>query len=166
MITVYIGISERFDSIKGMTERSILANTDSEIEIIHLYPEIESGCTGFSDVRYQIKKGIYLDVDMIVMGDIAELWAYHHPGKFVCMQDGSTEVAVIDCKHTCRNKWEQHLLPKECIIPDEWNVEDYKYHDKALPDNIKLFHFTDMKTQPWFYDHPNKEALEIYNQWK
>jgi len=149
-----------------MTERSILRNTKHPVDIAHLYPSAESGCTGFSDVRYQIGKGIYLDVDMIVLGDIAELWSYHKPEKFVCMQDGSTEVAVIDCVHKCRNKREQHLLPKDCSIPDEWNVEDYKYHNGSLPENIKLLHFTDLKTQPWFYDHPNAEAVSIYEDYK
>lgn len=159
MIPVYIGISERFNRIKGMTERSILANTSADVEITHLYPDNESGCTGFSNVRFDIKYGIYLDCDMIVLGDIADLWAYHRPGKFVCMQDGSTEVAVIDADHRCRDKYQQHLLPKEPIIPMEWNVED-----KVIP-GMKLLHFTDLKMQPWFYGHTNPEAVEIYKQW-
>ena len=71
-IPVFIGISQRFKRIEGLTETSILANTSAQVDIVHLYPAIESGCTGFSDVRYQIKHGIYLDVDMIVLGDIAE----------------------------------------------------------------------------------------------
>ena len=166
MIPIYIGISKRFDCIKGMTERSILENTRAEVDIIHLYPAIEAGCTGFSNVRYTIRKGIYLDCDMVILGDIAELWSFHKEGKFVCMQDGSTEVAVIDCEHNCTNKTEQHLLPKDCSIPLEWNVEDFKYHNTSLPENIKNFHFTDMKTQPWFFSHPNREALEIYGRYR
>ena len=166
MIPIYIGISKRFDCIKGMTERSILEHTSANVDIIHLYPEIEAGCTGFSNVRYTIRKGIYLDCDMIILDDIVDLWAYRKPGKFVCMQDGSTEVAVIDCEHLCRNKTEQHKLPKSCDIPLEWNVEDFKYHHTSLPKNIKNFHFTDMKTQPWFYNHPNQEAIKLYNEYK
>lgn len=160
MIPIYIGISERFRFLEGMTERSILKHTNTDVQITHLYPEVESGCTGFSNVRYTIKKGIYLDVDMIVLGDIAELWAYHRPGKFVCMQDGSTAVSVIDCEHNCTNKHEQHLLPKENIIPPEWNTED------KVENGMKLLHFTNMHTQPWFFDHPNKEALKIYDEYK
>ena len=160
MIPVYIGISERFRFLEGMTERSILKNTNADVKIVHLYPEVESGCTGFSNVRYTIKKGIYLDVDMIVLGDIAELWAYHRQGKFVCMQDGSTAVSVIDCDHNCTNKTEQHLLPKESIIPREWNMED------KVELGMKLLHFTNMHTQPWFSEHPNKEALKIYDEYK
>jgi hypothetical protein len=165
-IPIYIGISERFKFLEGMTERSIRAHTTSEVEIIHLYPEQESGCTGFSDVRYTIERGIYFDVDMIVFGDVAELWAMRKPGRFVCMQDGSTEVAVIDCKHLCHNKSQQSMLPKSCDIPPEWNVEDFQYYHRPMPDNMKLLHFTALDTQPWFYEHPNPEMVEIYNQWK
>jgi len=97
---------------------------------------------------------------MIVLGDIAELWEYRLPGNYVCMHDGSTEVAVIDCKHSARNKKEARFIPKKCIIPDVWNVED-----KVIP-GMKLLHFTDLSTQPWFYNHPNKQALNIYKDYR
>lgn len=160
MINVFIGISEKFRCIEGMTERSIIRNTDAKVNIIHIYPEVEAGCTGFSNVRYDIRYGIYLDADMIVLGDIAELWSYSEEGKFVCMQDGSTEVAAIDCSHLCRNKHNTHKLPLLPTIPAEWNVED------KVVDGMKLLHFTDLDTQPWFDDHPNKEAVAIYEEYK
>lgn len=159
-LKVFIGISKRFECVKGLTEYSIRANTSEEVEIVHLYPEVESGCTGFSDVRFGIKQGIYLDCDMIVLGDIAELASYHRPGKFVCIEDGSTEVAVIDCVHLCRNKFEQHKLPKLSIIPRAWNVED------KIEPGMKLLHFTDLKHQPWFYEHPNADAVRVYNEYR
>lgn len=159
-IPIYIGISKRFDVVKGLTKYSIERNTSAPVNIVHLYPDIEEGCTGFSNVRYTIERGIYLDCDMIVLGDIAELWGYRRPGKFVCLKDGSTEVAVIDCLHYCRNKHQQNLLPKEPIIPLNWNCED-----KVSP-AAKLVHFTDLKTQPWFFQHPNKEASALYEQYK
>lgn len=158
-IPVFIGISERFRVIEGMTERSIRAHTEAAVDIVHLYPAVESGCTGFSDVRYQIRKGIYLDCDMVVLGGIDELWSYRKEGKFVCMQDGSTEVAVIDCKHFCTNKREQYLLPKVCSIPPEWNIED-----RVTPD-AKIVHFTDLKTQPWFHDHPDPDCIALYQNY-
>lgn len=172
MIPIYIGISNRFNIAKGLTEKSILQNTNAEVNIKHFYPDYESGCTGFSNVRYQITYGIYLDCDMIVLGDIAELWGYREQGKYVCIEDGSTEVAVIDCTHQCRNKHEQHLLPKKPIIPKQWNVTDaYKDGEKTkyltnVPSDTKLFHFTALATQPWFYDHPNKEAVALYERYK
>ncbi len=162
MIPIYIGIAHRFDVIKSLTWNSILENSDADVSIELLYPKVEAGCTGFSNVRYDIEYGIYLDCDMIVLGDIAELWAYRQPGKFVCMQDGSTEVAVIDCRHECRNKTEQHLLPKACTIPPQWNVEDHQLGVAPIPADTKLFHFTDLKTQPWFYHHPNPAAVDLF----
>jgi len=164
VIDIYIGISHRFDIIKGMTERSILRNTSAKVNITHLYPDNEQGATGFSSVRYGIRKGIYIEVDMIVLGDIAELWEYHQTGKFVCMHDGKTDVAVIDCVHACHNKREQHLLPKLPIIPPQWNVIPIT-EDSVIPDDTKLLHFSCMDSQPWFYEHPNKRALEIYEEY-
>ena len=159
-IPVFIGISERFREIEGLTERSVLENTNSRVQITHLYPDVESGCTGFSNVRYSIKYGIYLDCDMIVLGDIAELWSYRRKGRFVCMADGSTEVAVIDCDHNCQNKHQQHLLPKSPIIPLDWNVED------EVRPGMKLLHFTGLNTQPWFYEHPSQAAVNVYERYR
>lgn len=166
-IKVFIGMSKRFECVKGLTEKSILENTALDVEIVHLYPKKESGCTGFSDVRYTITDGIYLDCDMIVLGDIGELWGYREKGKFVCIEDGSSEVAVIhECNHLCRTKTQEHLLPKRASIPVEWNVEDYKYFpNQPLPKNIKLFHFTALDFQPWFHDHPNDQARELYERY-
>ena len=162
MIPIYIGISNKFDKVKGMTEKSILKHTEADVDIIHLYPAIEAGCTGFTNVRYQIDYGIYLDCDMVIMDDIEKLWNYRRQGKFVCMKDGSSEVAVIDCEHKCTNKREESLLPKQCIIPDRWNVEDYKYFGKPLPADIANFHFTSLPHQPWFHEHPSQDAVKIY----
>jgi len=165
MIPIYIGIAHRFDVIKSLTWNSIMENSDADVSVSLLYPAIEEGCTGFSNVRYQIEYGIYLDCDMIVLGDVAELWAYRQPGKFVCLEDGSTEVAVIDCRHDCRNKHEQDKLPKACTIPLTWNVEDYRLGQQPIPADTKLFHFTDLKTQPWFYTHPNPHAVRLYQKY-
>jgi hypothetical protein len=159
-IPVYIGISTRFNAIAHMTANSIRENTSRPVDIHLLYPDTESGCTGFSDVRYTIRCGIYLDVDMVVLGDIAELWAYRQRGKFVCMHDGSTEVAVIDCVHDCRNKHEQGRLPKACTIPPEWNSED------TIMDGAKLVHYTNLNTQPWTHGpHPDAAADALWRQY-
>lgn len=168
-IPVYIAISKKFDCIKGMTEQSILKNAahPENIEIHHVYPKVESGCTGFSDVRFTIKHGIYLDPDMVVLGDIEELWSYRIPGRNVVLQDGSTEVMIIDGNHSCKNKKELYKLKAIPKIPLEWNVEDFKYFpNKPLPENIKLFHFTSLPHQPWFYEHPHQEALKLYDEYK
>jgi len=142
-----------------MTERSILENTNVPVNITYLYPKIEQGCTGFTNVRYTIEQGIYLDCDMILMADIAELWEYKRQDKYVCMVDGSTEVSVINCTHSCTNKHQENLLPKENSIPHCWNVKD-----KLIP-GMKLLHFTNMNTQPWFNEHPDKLATALYRRY-
>jgi len=102
---------------------------------------------------------------MIVLGDIAELWAYRKPSRFVCMQDGSTEVAVIDCQHSCTNKGEQHLLPKSCDIPMAWNVEDHLTPGE-IPEGSKLVHYTAIKQQPWAHGlHPNPYLDALWRQY-
>ncbi len=159
-IPIFIGISEKFEIARGITERSILANTDSPVDIKYIKPRTPSGCTGFTNVRYTISYGIYLDVDMIVLGDIAELWAYGKMNTYTCMIDGSSEVAVINCKHSCKDKFHEFLLPKNCSIPLEWNCED-KYST-----DTKLLHFTNLNTQPWFNEHPDKQAVSIYERYK
>ncbi len=158
-IPIFIGISERFRITQGLTERSIIQNTNTPTEIKYLYPKIEAGCTGFTNVRYEISHGIYLDCDMIILGDIAELWSYYEKGRFVCMEDGSTEVSVIGTSHLCRDKHSEHLIPKSKTIPLSWNVKD-----KVIP-GMKLLHFTSLATQPWFYEHPDFEAVKIYNSY-
>jgi len=159
-IPILIGISKRFSITEGLTERSILRNTNSAVNIKHLYPKVEAGCTGFTNVRYDISYGIYLDCDMIVLGDISELWSYYEKGRFVCMEDGSSEVAVIGCSHLCRDKHSEHLIPKSKTIPMAWNVED-----KIIP-GMKLLHFTNLNTQPFFYDHPDQAVIDVYNEYK
>ncbi len=159
-IPIYIGISDKFEIARGLTENSILANTSTAVDIKYIKPDPPMGCTGFTNARYTIKHGIYLDVDMIVLGDIAELWNYKKKGRFVCMVDGSSEVAVIDCDHLCIDKYHEHLLPKSCDIPMIWNIED------KVTIDIKLLHFTKIDTQPWFNQHPDQLAIELYEIYK
>lgn len=159
-IPVFIGISDKFEIVRGLTEGSILINASEPVDIQYIKPNPPAGCTGFTNARYTIKKGIYLDADMIVLGDIAELWTHRQEGKFVCMENGSTEVSVIDCNHLCKDKHHEHLLPKICTIPNTWNVED------DVIDGMKLLHFTNLNTQPWFTKHPNPLATAIYEVYK
>ena len=165
MIPIRIGMSKRFEVISGLTKNSILRNTKAKCDIQLVYDPQERGCTQFSNVRYMLNEAIYLDCDMIVLSDIEELWEYRREGKFVCMENGQTEVSIPWCEHKCTNKREEHLLPKACIIPPEWNVYDCDYYEKPLPENIKLLHFTSLDHQPWFHENPCKQAVDIYRQY-
>lgn len=181
-IRVFIGSSKEFACCESIIERSIRENTQSDVEITFMRPETLgvpiTGCTGFTNLRYAVPElagysgyAIYLDVDMIVLGDIAELYSYAEAGRWVVMKDGANEVAVISCgthRHLptlqSLHKYNKHELKAMCResrrIPSEWNCED------AVTEGMKLLHFTDMKCQPWLenpqYPHPCPEAVAIY----
>jgi len=133
-----------------------------------------TGCTGFSMYRYAIPElcgyqgfAIYLDVDMLLVSDIAELWDYRESGKWVSLVDGSTEVMVIDCAvrnnippipdlmRLHKSQVRPQLTPR---IPLEWNCED------RAPEGAKLIHFTDLKRQPWFTPDRSDSAVEILRE--
>lgn len=164
-----------------MTPYSIDRNTSSDVDI-HIvrpyrYGMQEHGCTGFTNVRFTVPElcrryghefGIYLDVDMLVLGDIADLWTYRQPGKWITLKDGTDEVSVISAQlefppakkvHTFK-KWQMNRKDQYPLIPMNWNVED------RVEPGMSLLHFTNMDTQPWFYDHPNQEAVNVYNEYK
>lgn len=182
-IRVFIGSSDKLRCAEPAIENSIRANTSAEVEITFMRPEdlgLEpTGCTGFTNLRYAVPElagyagfAIYLDVDMLVLGDIAELYSYAEAGRWVVLKDGSNEVAVISCgthRHlpSLRNlhRFNKHQLKAMCResqrIPLTWNCED------SVPQGAKLVHLTDLKCQPWLenpeYPHPCPEAVELYH---
>lgn len=181
MIPIFIASSDRFESTEWLTDFSIRENTDAEVMIHIVRPQWwgmqESGCTGFTNVRFAIPQlcrqlgydyGIYLDVDMIVTGDIRDLWSYRKPQKWVCLEDGSNEVSVICSTLQYPDKSILHTRHKGtfwkgCYSPDiplSWNCED-----KVTPD-MNLLHFTSLDHQPWFYEHFNPEAVAVYEEYR
>ena len=182
MIPIYIASHEKFAAVEPAIIRSIEENTSSPVHIQVIRPDYigmgPTGCTGFTNVRFVIPEllrrdgyeyGIYFDVDMIILGDVAELYEYKKPGKYVCMVDGSTEVAVVSAEINMPTKNEIFYANKQVLfdklplskdIPSEWNVED------RLEAGAKLIHFTDLKCQPWFYDnHPCLEAVQLWESY-
>ena len=180
-IPVFVASSSRFADVEWMTPFSILENTSEQVDIHIVRPEWygmeEAGCTGFTNVRYAVPQlcrlfgyeyGIYLDVDMLVTGDIKELWQYRKPMKWVCLEDGSNEVSVICSTLNYPDKSVLHTRHKGtfargsdlCNIPLEWNCED------EVKPGMKLLHFTSLDNQPWFYEHPNQEAVAVYTQYR
>jgi hypothetical protein len=175
MIKVFIGTAPKWTKHEPIIEHSIRSNTDTEVEISFLrageHGLKPSGCTGFTNFRYAIPEickregfAIYLDIDMVVLADIAELWDYRERGYWVCMADGSTEVSVIDCTlqfppvHTLASFKKYQLasmMPTRRSIPLEWNVKD------TVAPGMKLLHFTDL-TQDWVNgSHRSRDALKV-----
>ena len=180
MIPIFIASSDRFADAEWMTEFSIRENTSEEVQIYIVRPQWfgmeESGCTGFTNVRYAIPQlcrlfghdfGIYLDVDMIVTGDIKELWSYRRAFNWTCLADGNNEVSVICSTLQFPDKSTLHLRHKGTLmgarrsdIPLTWNSKD------AICPDMKLLHFTGLATQPWFHDHPDNAAVALYKEYK
>lgn len=162
MIRVFIGSHKRFERCEPVIEHSIRKYASEPVEVHFLRPEYygcgDSGCTGFSNMRWEIPRicnykghAIYLDVDMVLQADIAGLWGYRSSSGTVILRDGGTEVAVFNCAKV-------NLLT---AIPRCWNIEDFN----AVPEDLetaKLIHFTDLKNQPWFYDHPKPWLSKIW----
>lgn len=182
MIPIYIASSDRFACCEPVIQCSIEQNTNEETHIQFIRPDTlglpETGCTGFTNLRFTVPEllrrdgydfGIYLDVDMLLLGDIAELFAYRMTERFVCLMDGSTEVAVISAAirtppmaEVCQRhkSYLDGMMPKSRKIPWSWNVED-RFDPEA-----KLIHFTDLKCQPWFYDnHPDADAVALWEHY-
>ena len=183
MINIAIGSHRRFERCEPVITHSIKKHTSQPVNIGTLRPDCfgmpDTGCTGFTNMRWLLPSimeftgfVIYLDVDMLVVYDIAELWDYREAGKFVCLRDGATEVMIMDCSalqirpEVVRTASKTMLdaiagSVKSKRIPHEWN-----YEDKYSP-NAKLIHFTDLKRQPWFYDgHPDKTACQLWFEYE
>lgn len=178
MIRVFVGSNTPYAEQEKVLAYSIRANTEAEVEVTFMRPGENGlqacGCTGFSNYRYCVPEladhqgfAIYLDVDMIVMGDIRDLYVWKRAGKWAVLADGSNEVAVIDCTIRMPEKERIHTYPKQQLlhmtqpyqvraIPLEWNVED------RVTENMKLLHFTDLNMQPWLGGkHQSPEALGV-----
>jgi hypothetical protein len=178
MIRVFIATGPRWAEHEPVLEYSIRSNTDAPVEITWMRVGendlVGHGCTGFTNFRYAIPRlaggigfGIYLDIDMLLLADIAELWAYRKPGAWVCLKDGTTEVSVIDCSlrfpSAVENykKWDlQRLAPLSPDIPLDWNTED------TTTPTMKLIHFTDLSRQPWFTPDRDDAAVRVLHQYQ
>ena len=178
MITVFVASSARFSHVEWMTPFSIKENTSDLVEIHIITPGDgvpETGCTGFTNLRYLVPKlcrdmgrthGIYLDVDMLVLGDIADLWEYRHAGDWATLLDGSDEVSIFSsvCQFpdiATHNKTQlRGAQQRTPAIPMEWNSED------GVISGAKLLHFTDLNTQPWDTEHPNINARLHYEAYR
>ena len=193
MIRVFVGTHEMHKDAEKALEYSIQKNTSDSVNVTFIRPGWETLPTGFSSHRYLIPElcnykgfAIYLDVDMLVLGDLSELWNYQRSGKWcVTMKRGKhnmirDEVSVIDCsafkdlpketklktpkgKTLAKHKIGKRYLP---IIPDEWNARSTDEYP-----NVKLIHFTNMRAQPWKpdpkvnYKPYHKESADLFFQY-
>jgi hypothetical protein len=148
--------------------------------------------TDFSCFRYAIPevagfrgRALYLDSDMLVLGDLRELAEVDmsHPWMIT---PGSSSVALIDCAWFADKDWWPRLTEMK---QSGWNKSHYlgllerhgafgalSRHWNCLdgegfhPERTKLVHFTALETQPWlpyperirYRAHPRVELVESW----
>ena len=191
MIRVFVGTdSDIHGKAEKVVEYSCRVNTSQDIDFQFIRPGWKNSVTGFSSHRYLIPKlcnyegfAIYLDVDMLVLGDLSELWEYKKKGRW-CVTNFNPnkyrdDVSVIDCsafkdlpseevlktkhgKNTARKIIGRRYLMN---IPKTWNTTMLSPCTKkccalrgetpeVIPPETKLIHYTNLKSQPWHPD-PN-----------
>jgi len=128
--------------------------------------------TEFTNYRWAIPevcgfagRAIYLDVDMVVLGDIAELWNTDLPAPVLSLAPNETSVMLFDCARFAglegwpaiaemkTSGWGVRefvavLQRQQAIgqLPVVWNCldgQDFSYT------RTRLVHYTNMSSQPW-----------------
>lgn len=148
-----------------------------DLEIIHTFGEDwtwpggtpQMNLTGFSLVRFCVPelcgfrgRAVYLDSDMIVLRNIAELLCHPFGQAAVLAPRNMASVILYDCArlpHWSRRAVLDLILSGGCdyhkaveleyeplaarTLPGNWNCLDERPHGAAL------VHFTKIRTQPW-----------------
>lgn len=130
-------------------------------------------------------KAIYLDVDMLVMADIKELWEMPQKAPYLCNGEGRTEVALIDCAGFAREDWPRikemkpaggtmgyyRLLMQRMGLLDESLPWAWNMCDRVAP-GMKLLHFTSVPHQPYapyprmqYQKHPDQRAVRLWQDY-
>lgn len=132
---------------------------------------------------------VYLDADMLVLADIAELVALPRKAPWLCISSKRTDVSVIDAAAFKGLDWwppvariapAPHYLIQyrellknrgffDASMPEVWNWCD----DRPRPiEGAKLLHFTTVPTQPWrpyasvrYSPHPLPDWVLLWNQY-
>lgn len=212
VIKVYVGTDPYMKKAEIALEESIRVNTKSKVDIVWMdyargglwadwnigrergNPYAKEGwSTDFSCYRFAIPeangfkgRAIYLDVDMILVRDIKELFNY--PMGFpVLVTPTGYDVMLIDCEGFAGEEWWPSI---EQMKKSGWKIPDYS---KLLEENMMLgplpllwnccdgagydpastglIHFTNMRTQPWkpypnVFEYPPHPRLDMVALWQ
>jgi hypothetical protein len=192
VIKIFVATCPNNKKAEVALEHSIKVHCSEPFEIIWMrngdepfvdFDETNWG-TGFTPFRWLIPiltnwtgKAIYLDVDVLLLDDIAKLWNTDMGGKAILSLKNNYSVMLMDCEKLSAlpadfDEWKQSScrpqydgLFNDCVeILDEfemvgeldpyWNCLDGKNIDWQ---NAGLIHYTNKKTQPW---HPYPERHE------
>ncbi|MFK8020850.1 MAG: glycosyltransferase [Pseudomonadales bacterium] len=188
-VRVFVGSDDAQLAGVKVLEYSIKKHASLSVEVVAIddkpipepiNPEHRSR-SGFSFSRFHIPelceykgRAIYVDADMLVFTDIADLWNTPFEGAHVLYSelqndDGQripqTSVMLLDCgkldwqvnniiKGFDEEQWDYHdIMYHMCMVPPskkraglpfEWNSLEHYEEGKT-----RLIHYTDMPTQPW-----------------
>ncbi len=180
MIRVYIGTEPMQWLACEVLKYSIRSRSSEPVEFFEISDvTTRFGLTGFSFARWYVPKlakengddvAIYMDADIVVLGDIAELFhaASDKPALAKPTSDGRffTSVMRLDCT---RLQWDPGALPYAEWLHNavmwaapnapwhsDFGVLDGRWNDMDLPKSgTKAIHYTDLRRQPWRYSgHP------------
>jgi lipopolysaccharide biosynthesis glycosyltransferase len=208
-IKIFIGTCVRNLQAEIALEYSLRRNTNSDIEIVWMRDipsnkvfhgwNRDNWGTGFTPFRWVVPelcgfkgKAIYMDVDMICLGDIRELWEMSIPdGKVMKSLPGNYSVMLFDCEHFGKMvntspiaRWRQsscspafnglyndyvtQLESNDLVasLEVEWNSLDrldYTQHPFRWQRPAKLIHYTQKDTQPWC-PYPEKHQYKRHTR--
>lgn len=130
-------------------------------------------------------RAVYLDVDMIVLADVREL-AEIDIDAVAAVPGRPWDVIVWDCERAARVMPSIRLMQKGATYRDL----DYRLHSQEIvrhdldprwdcrdyvPEDAKLVHFTNMRTQPWHPwpeaftyppKHPDRRCQQLWDTWE
>lgn len=190
MIPIYIGTDPESWLPTQVLKHSILAHTKAEIEFIDL-DGLDFGVprdrqlTGFSFRRWAVPyvneyrdRALYLDSDIVVLGDVAELAgvflgkpaAARPIAKNPTLGRYFTSVMVLDCAkltHWDYRAWVDRIEDKGFYNATMWvrdgapHADDFESMDRRwnemdrVDDDTRLVHYTGLHRQPWRHEgHP------------
>ena len=214
-IRIFVGSSSRDLPAEMVLEHSIRKNTEAKVE----FTWMRAGDPGFDDwnclfdldpkttqrrwqgpafsmFRFAVPElagfdghAIYLDSDMLVRGDIKELWNWLQKGPILCCAPKRLCVSKWDCgrfrvpwwpsieemkswkgvtasKGPMKELLTQHDYYYEHLTP-HWNIVDGK---GFMPGATRLVHYSNTSTQPWtpwpekrkYRTHPNAEMKALW----
>ncbi len=202
-IRIFIGSDIYNVKAEKTLDYSIRKHTKSDIDFIVMSRFLDNNdwkgwkhtnkwATCFSCFRWAIPavcnfqgKAIYLDSDMLVLGDILDLYNSDCSAGIATTPKRSSSVAVFDCSKfadipefqldnlknsdTSTNAYFGILKNRGMVsyITQDWNCLDGDGWDK---NKTKLVHYTDLQMQPWhpaphrfsYKAHVNQELAELW----
>ncbi len=152
MIRLFVGTDPQQHVAERALEASVRKNTSEPVEITWMRAgepgwDWDDGATPFSRFRWRVPRecgyegrAIYMDADMLALGDLGELWS-GAPNGYAGRNRKKADVIVWDCEKPGLD----HKLP------DCWD------HCDVLKTDTKILHFTRLRSQPW---HPYPDRYD------